>query len=48
MIIGLGSDLCDARRIATTIELHGERFLGCIFTPLERPNADLRRIGSHA
>ncbi len=43
MIIGLGSDLCDARRIAKTIERHGERFLARIFTPLEREKADRRK-----
>ena len=43
MIVGLGSDLCDARRIAKTIERHGERFLGRIFTPIERAKADRRK-----
>ena len=43
MIIGLGSDLCDARRIAKTIERHGERFLSRIFTPIERAKADGRK-----
>jgi len=43
MIIGLGSDLCDARRIAKTIERHGERFLARIFTPIERAKADRRK-----
>ena len=43
MILGLGSDLCDARRIAKTIERHGERFLGRVFTPLERAKADRRK-----
>ncbi len=42
MIIGLGSDLCDARRIEKVIERHGERFLDRIFTPLERAKADKR------
>ena len=42
MIIGLGSDLCDARRIAKTIERHGERFLGRIFTAAERAKAERR------
>jgi holo-[acyl-carrier protein] synthase len=42
MIIGLGSDLCDARRIARTIERHGERFLSRIFTPAERAKAERR------
>jgi holo-[acyl-carrier protein] synthase len=43
VIIGLGSDLCDARRIAKTIERHGDRFLSRIFTPLERAKADRRK-----
>ncbi|MBS0534577.1 MAG: holo-ACP synthase [Proteobacteria bacterium] len=43
MIVGLGSDLCDARRIARTIERHGERFLGRIFTPIERAKAERRK-----
>jgi len=43
MIIGLGSDLCDARRIAKTIERHGERFLTRIFTATEREKADRRK-----
>ena len=43
MIVGLGSDLCDARRIAKTIERHGERFLSRIFTPIEREKADRRK-----
>ena len=42
MIIGLGSDLCDARRIAEVMERHGERFLNRIFTPQERAKADRR------
>jgi holo-[acyl-carrier protein] synthase len=43
MIVGFGSDLCDARRIAKTIERHGERFLARIFTPIERAKADGRK-----
>ncbi len=42
MIIGLGSDLCDARRIAKTIDRHGERFLNRIFTATERAKAERR------
>jgi holo-[acyl-carrier protein] synthase len=42
MIVGLGSDLCDARRIAKVIERHGERFLRRIFTPAERAKAERR------
>ncbi|TCT02394.1 holo-ACP synthase [Aquabacter spiritensis] len=42
MIIGLGTDLCDARRIANSIERFGDRFLDRIFTPAERAKADRR------
>jgi holo-[acyl-carrier protein] synthase len=42
MIIGLGSDLCDARRIAKVLERHGDRFLNRIFTPAERAKAERR------
>jgi holo-[acyl-carrier protein] synthase len=42
MIIGLGSDLCDVRRIAQVLERHGERFIGRIFTPTERAKAERR------
>jgi holo-[acyl-carrier protein] synthase len=43
MILGIGSDITDARRIAKVIERHGERFLDRIFTPVERIKADKRR-----
>ena len=42
MIIGLGSDIVDVRRIADVIERHGERFLGRIFTTTERTKAEMR------
>jgi len=42
MIIGLGSDLCDVRRIEKVLERHGDRFLARIFTPSERAKADRR------
>lgn len=50
MIIGLGSDLIDIRRIEKTIEQHGERFLNRIFTPVERERSDKRaaRAASYA
>jgi holo-[acyl-carrier protein] synthase len=43
MILGIGSDITDARRIAKVIDRHGERFLDRIFTPVERAKADRRR-----
>ena len=42
MIIGIGSDLCDVRRIKRVIDRHGERFLARIFTATERARADRR------
>jgi holo-[acyl-carrier protein] synthase len=42
MILGVGSDLIDVRRIERTIERHGERFLARIFTAAERVKADGR------
>jgi holo-[acyl-carrier protein] synthase len=43
MILGIGSDITDARRIAKVIDRHGDRFLDRIFTPIERARADKRR-----
>ena len=43
MILGIGSDICDARRIAKVIERHGDRFLDRVFTATERALADRRR-----
>jgi holo-[acyl-carrier protein] synthase len=43
MIIGLGSDLIDIRRIERTLERHGERFTARIFTEIERAKSDRRR-----
>ena len=42
MILGLGSDLCDIRRIEHSIERFGERFLARVFTPVERAKAERR------
>jgi len=42
MILGIGTDLVDIRRIERTIERHGERFLGRIFTATERTKAEGR------
>jgi holo-[acyl-carrier protein] synthase len=43
MILGIGSDIADVRRIAKVIERHGDRFLDRVFTPIERALADRRR-----
>ena len=43
MILGLGSDTVDIRRIERTIERYGERFLDRLFTETERRKSDGRR-----
>jgi holo-[acyl-carrier protein] synthase len=43
VIIGLGSDLIDIRRIADTLERYGERFTDRVFTETERAKSDRRR-----
>ncbi|MBI5163250.1 MAG: holo-ACP synthase [Magnetospirillum sp.] len=42
MILGIGNDLCDIRRIAQTLERFGERFLDRVFTVAEQAKADRR------
>jgi holo-[acyl-carrier protein] synthase len=50
MILGLGNDLIDIRRIEKTIARHGERFLARIYTDIERAKSDRRaqRAASYA
>jgi len=50
MIIGLGSDIVDVRRIAKVIERHGDRFLDRIYTAAERAKAERRanRVETYA
>jgi holo-[acyl-carrier protein] synthase len=43
MIIGIGSDITDVRRIAKVIDRHGQRFIDRVFTPVERAKAEKRR-----
>jgi holo-[acyl-carrier protein] synthase len=50
VIIGLGSDIIDIRRIESTIARFGDRFLNRVFTPTERRKSDARnqRAASYA
>ena len=50
MIIGLGNDMIDIRRVERTIERYGERFLDRVFTEAERQKSDGRaqRAASYA
>ncbi len=51
-MIGIGSDLCDIRRIERVMGRHGERFIERVFTPTERARAERRtpaiRPGTYA
>ncbi|UZF93083.1 holo-ACP synthase [Bosea sp. NBC_00550] len=50
MILGIGSDLCDIRRIERSLERFGERFTHRVFTEGERVKSDRRatRAASYA
>jgi holo-[acyl-carrier protein] synthase len=50
MILGVGSDLVDVRRIESVIARHGDRFILRIFTEAERAKAERRatRIETYA
>lgn len=43
MIVGIGSDITDIRRIERTVTRFGERFLARVFTETERLKAERRR-----
>jgi holo-[acyl-carrier protein] synthase len=42
MIIGIGADLCDVRRIEKVMQRFGDRFLERVFTETERARATRR------
>lgn len=44
MILGLGNDIIDIRRIEKTIVRFGDRFLMRVFTDVERAKSDRRRL----
>jgi holo-[acyl-carrier protein] synthase len=50
MIIGIGSDLIDIRRVEKTLERFGERFISRVFTDVERQRSERRaeRAASYA
>jgi holo-[acyl-carrier protein] synthase len=42
MILGIGSDLCDIRRVERSLQRFGDRFTHRIFTPGERARSEGR------
>jgi holo-[acyl-carrier protein] synthase len=43
-LIGLGSDLCNIERIASSIDRFGDRFINRIFTEIEQAKANRREL----
>ncbi len=43
MIVGIGSDLIDIRRIERTLERHGARFMARVFTDIEQAKSERRK-----
>ena len=43
MIIGIGSDLIDIRRVEKTLERHGQRFINRVYTDIEREKSERRK-----
>lgn len=50
MIIGIGSDLIDIRRIEKSLDRHGQRFIQRIYTEVEQARSESRgaRVASYA
>lgn len=50
MILGIGSDLADMRRIEATLARFGDRFVQRVYTPVEQARAERKadRIGTYA
>ncbi len=43
MIVGIGSDLIDIRRVEKTLERHAERFIARVFTEIEKEKSERRK-----
>lgn len=50
MIVGIGSDITDIRRLERTVERFGDRFIHRVFTEIERERSERRRnrVASYA
>ncbi len=44
MILGIGNDIIDIRRVERTLEKFGERFTNRVFTEIERQKSDRRHL----
>ena len=48
MILGIGNDIIDIRRIEASLDRFGERFIQRVFTDLERARSERRTEGRHS
>ena len=48
MILGVGNDIVDIRRIENTLERYGERFITRCFTNVERTKSEGRRLRANS
>jgi holo-[acyl-carrier protein] synthase len=48
MVLGLGADLCDIRRVEKVMERFGDKFINRVFTEAERARAARRTQALHA
>ena len=44
MILGIGNDIIDIRRIEKTLEKYGDRFIQRVFTPIEQERSERRKL----
>ena len=44
MILGIGNDMIDIRRVEATLQRFGDRFTQRVFTEVERAKSDRRRL----
>lgn len=44
MILGIGNDIIDIRRVERTLERFGDRFIDRVYTEVERAKSDRRRM----
>jgi holo-[acyl-carrier protein] synthase len=47
MILGIGNDMIDIRRIEVSLERFGDRFVSRVFTDTERARSERRTVGRH-
>ena len=47
MIIGIGNDLCDIRRIEKTLDRFGERFIQRVFTDIEQKDLKKKKFANN-